>query len=583
MNYTDQEIVRQLRLGEDSQWEFKQIKFSGNRPRSPNRDDLADEIAAFANADGGVLLFSVTDAGEIQGMSREQIVELDSVLVEVSSDTIKPAVRIITNHRELDGKRLLLIEVPQGESQHDSPGGSYVRVGGSKRRMTSDERLRLAQRRGQARFLWFDEQPVPNTGLRTLDEALWKPLLSVEGRADPETALEKMGLLGRDENDTVRATVAGLLFCSHTPEEWLPNACITATHYRGTDRASGQLDTQTITGPLNRQIAETVAFAVRNMRVGAYKDPARMDLPQYSVGALFEAIANAVAHRDYSMRGSRIRLSMFADRAEIQSPGALANSLTIDELGYRQATRNELLASIFGRMPTSGIQGAGGRLFIMERRGDGVPVIRRETRELAGRLPRFDLIGGAELCVTLPAASTEPSPARVLITVLTGDQPVANVELLALFPNKTWKQATTDALGQAIIGLHTADLPMTVFVAAKGFAAHLERGWIPADGPLTVELKGLPTGGAVIFSEATGAIPGLKGRLNPIRDTLDRTYLYASNIAINQGQQQPVHFALGEELRLTDSNGCELFVRVVHIAGRSALLEYRPYHKGKKP
>ncbi len=577
MNYSDQDIARQLRLGEDSLWEFKQIAFSGNRPRSPSRDDLADEIAAFANGNGGMLLCGVTDAGEIQGLSREQIVALDSVLVEVSSDAIEPAVRISTYHRELDGKRFLLVEVPQGEAQHDSPGGSYVRVGGSKRRMTSDERLRLAQRRGQARFLWFDEQPVPNTGLGTLDEALWKPLLSAEGRMDPETALEKMGLLGQDEQGTMRATVAGLLFCSHTPEEWLPNACITATHYRGTDRASGQLDTQTITGPLNRQIAEAVAFAVRNMRVGAYKDPARMDLPQYSAEALFEALVNAVVHRDYSMRGSRIRLSMFADRVEIQSPGALANSLTVDELEYRQATRNEVLASVLGRMPTSGIQGVGGRLFIMERRGDGVPIIRRETRELAGRLPRFDLVGGSDLRVTLPAASTEPSPARVLITVRAGDRPLPDAEVLVLFPNKTWRQATTDTLGEAIVGLHTVDLPMTVFVAARGFAAHCEQEWMPSEGALAVELKPLPDGGAVIFPEATGSLPGLKGRLNPKRDTLDRTYIYASNIAINQGEQQPVHFLPGEDLRLTDADGTEMLVRIVDIVGRSALVEYRPF------
>ena len=577
MNYTDQRIVRQLRLGEDSQWEFNRVEFSGNRPRSPSRDDWADEIAAFANSDGGILLCGATDAGEIQAMSREQIVELDSTLVEISTDAIKPSVRVNTYHRELDGKRLLLVEVPQSESQHDSPGGSYVRVGGSKRRLTTDERLRLAQRRGQARFLWFDKQPVPDTGMGTLDEALWKPLLSAEGRADPETALEKMGLLGLDEHGTLRATAAGILFCSHSPEEWLPNACITATHYRGTDRASGQLDTQVITGPLNRQIAEAVAFAVRNMRVGAYKDPARMDLPQYSTEALFEALANAVAHRDYSIRGSRIRLSMFADRVEIQSPGALANSLTVEELEYRQATRNEVLASVFGRMPTSGIQGAGGRLFIMERRGDGVPVIRRETRELAGRLPRFDLVGGAELRVTLPAASTEPSPTRVLISVRAGDLGLANTELLVLFPNKTWKQATTDALGEASIGLHKDDLPMTVFAAAHGFAAHCERDWIPSEGALTIELESLHGGGAVIFSEASDQIPGLNGRLNPIRDTLDRTYLYASNIAINQGQQQPVHFMLGEELRLTDANGVEMTVRIVEIVGRSALVEYRPF------
>ena len=578
MNYSDQEIARQLRLAEDSRWEFKQIEFSGSRPRSPGRDDWADEIAAFANTDGGVLLCGVTDEGEVQGMSRAQIVGLDSLLVEASTDSIRPSVRISTHHRELNGKRLLLVEVPQSESQHDSPGGSYVRVGGSKRRMTSDERLRLAQRRSQARFLWFDKQPVPGTGPGTLDEALWKPLLSAEGRADPETALEKTGLLGRDEHGTVRATVAGLLFCSPTPEEWLPNACITATHYRGTDRASGQLDTQTISGPLNRQIAEAVAFAVRNMRVGAYKDPARMDLPQYSAEALFEAIANAVAHRDYSMRGSRVRLSMFADRVEIQSPGALANSLTIDELEYRQATRNEVLASVLGRMPTSGIQGAGGRLFIMERRGDGVPVIRRETRELAGRLPWFELVGGVDLRVTLPAASTEPSPARVLVTVRSGDQPLPDAEVLVLFPNKTWKRATTDALGQATVGLHTADLPMTVFAAAHGFAAHSIREWIPAEDGLTIELEPLPGGGAVILSEDSGQVPGLKGALNPVRDPLDRTYLYASNIAINQGQQQPVHFVLGEDLRLTDVNGVEMIGRIVEIVGRSALVEYRPFN-----
>ncbi len=577
MTFSDKELKRRLSLGEDTQWEFKQVVFSQSRPRSPSRDDLADEIAAFANADGGILLCGVTDEGVIQGMSREQIVELDSFLVEVSSDSIKPPVRISTHHRELDGKRLLLVEVPQGGSQHDSPGGSYVRVGGSKRRMTSDERLRLAQQRSQARFLWFDKQPVPNTGLGTLDKALWNPLLSAEGRAYPETALEKMGFLGRDEHGTRRATVAGLLFCSHTPEEWLPNACITATHYRGTDRSSGQLDTQTITGPLNRQIAEAVAFAVRNMRVGAYKDPARMDLPQYSAEALFEALANAVAHRDYSMRGSRVRLSMFADRVEIQSPGALPNSLRVDELEYRQATRNEVLASVFGRMPTSGIQGAGGRIFIMERRGDGIPVIRRETRELAGRLPRFDLVGDAELRVTLPAASTDPSPARVLVTVRAGDQPLSDAEVLVLFPNKTWKRATTDVLGEVMIGLHTIDLPMTVFAAVHGFAAHCEHEWMPSEGVLAIELEPLPDGGSVIFSEGNGKIPGLKGSLNPIRDNLDRTYLYASNIAINQGQQQPVHFAPGEVLRLTDVDGVEMSGRIVEIAGRSALVEYRAY------
>ena len=121
MTYSDEEIRRQLQLGEDSHWEFKAIQFTGNRPRSPRRDDLADEIAAFANAIGGVLLCGVTDDGEVEGMSREQIVVLDSFLVETSTDSIAPAVRIRTTHRQLDGRLLLVVDVPEGDAQHEPP------------------------------------------------------------------------------------------------------------------------------------------------------------------------------------------------------------------------------------------------------------------------------------------------------------------------------------------------------------------------------------------------------------------------------------------------------------------------------
>ena len=583
MNFSDEDIRRQMRLGEDSHWEFKEIEFAGNVPRSPRRDDLANELAAFANTDGGVVLCSVTDSGDVQGMSREQMDALERLLVEVCTDTISPPIHPAILRKEIEeGLPFLLVEVPQGYAQHDSPGGSYHRVGSSKRRMTSDERLRLAQQRGQARFLWFDKQPVEGTGFGSLDESLWKPLLSTVGAADPESALERMGILTSDENGTTRATVAGVLLCSRSPEEWLPNACITATCYRGNDRASDQIDAQTITGPLNRQITEAVAFAVRNMRVGAYKNPARTDLPQYSEAALFEAIVNAVVHRDYSIRGSRIRLSMFADRLEINSPGGLPNNLTIDSMDVRQSTRNEALASIFGRIPVGEVRGSGDRQFFMERRGDGVPTIFRETESLIGKSPEYRLIDDSDLFLTIPAAATDATPATTVIMSHHCGLPVPGVELLTLFPNNTWKHATTDENGEVQVDLHSTHLPMTVFAASSGYAAHLEHDWVPAQGALAIEMQSLPNGGAVIFPEGTGYLPGLSGRLNPIRDTLDRTYLYASNIAINGGKPQPVHFIPGEDLRLTDADGRELMVRIIAIIGRAALVEHRPYLKGDK-
>ena len=362
MTYSDDEVRRQLLLGEDSNWEFKEVVFADNRLRGPRRDDLADEIAAFANARGGMLLCSVTDEGEVLEMSREQMNQLEILIADVCTVSIRPPIRVdIFRKDTFEGKSLLMVDVPEGHAQHDSPGGSFIRVGSTKRKMTSEERLRLAQRRGQASFLWFDKQPVDGTGFGTLDEALWKPLVSAEGAADPELALEKMGLLAVDQNGTLRATVAGVLLCSSSPDDWLPNACITATRYRGADRASGQLDSQIIDGPINKQVREALAFAVRNMSVAARKEPARQDLPQYSERALFEALVNAVVHRDYSIRGSRIRLAMFDDRLEICSPGSLPNNLTIESMYERQSTRNEVLTSILGRMNVGAIEGGGGR------------------------------------------------------------------------------------------------------------------------------------------------------------------------------------------------------------------------------
>ena len=83
---------------------------------------------------------------------------------------------------------------------------------------------------------------------------------------------------------------------------------------------------------------------------------------------------NAVVHRDYSMRGSRIRLAIYSDRLELCSPGALPNSLTIESMTERQSTRNEVLTSVLGRMNVGGIDGAGGRRYFMDEKSPAGPV-----------------------------------------------------------------------------------------------------------------------------------------------------------------------------------------------------------------
>jgi predicted HTH transcriptional regulator len=203
---------------------------------------------------------------------------------------------------------------------------------------------------------------------------------------------------------------------SETPHRHLPGAFIQAVAYRGTELApagdrSYQLDARDITGPLDRQIMEACAFVRRNMRLAARKHPegGRQDIPQYDLLAVFEAVANAVAHRDYSIAGAKIRLRLFEDRLELYSPGMLPNTMTTESLPFRQAARNEALTSLLARCPIEDDSLAVHRRQIMDKRGEGVVIILDRTEQLTGYRPVYRLIDESELLLTIPASEATRS------------------------------------------------------------------------------------------------------------------------------------------------------------------------------
>ena len=270
---------------------------------------------------------------------------------------------------------------------------------------------------------------------------------------------------------------------------------------------------------------------------------------------------------------------MFDDRLELYSPGGLCNSMTTDDLRTSQFTRNELLASRLGQCATGDVPGTGGRRYFIERRGEGIAVIEDETFALAGQRPIFELVGDRELKIVLPAARppvAEGVGVSVVVTRSDTGEPLPGVDVLMLYPNKTYRETRTNALGRAEFVLH-ARLPMTVLCAAEGFKAHVARDYLPR-GPLEVRMRPAPGGGSRIIAKRTGHLSGIRGRLNPILDSLDRTYLYADNVAVNDGQTQPVHFALNEPVRLTDSLGASAVLWFREMVGASCVFDYR--HEG---
>ena len=95
---------------------------------------------------------------------------------------------------------------------------------------------------------------------------------------------------------------------------------------------------------------------------------------------------------------------MYEDRLELFSPGALQNTLTIESLPLRQATRNELVTTLLARCPTEEYDTDFGRQYLMDRRGEGVPVILEESEKLSGKLPEYRLIDDTELFLTIFSA-----------------------------------------------------------------------------------------------------------------------------------------------------------------------------------
>ena len=86
-----EELLEKIRLGEDSTFELKAVRFAGDKVRGPARDDLADELAAFANTREGVLLLGVDDkTRQVEGIPVDKLDLVESLVREVCNDTIKP-------------------------------------------------------------------------------------------------------------------------------------------------------------------------------------------------------------------------------------------------------------------------------------------------------------------------------------------------------------------------------------------------------------------------------------------------------------------------------------------------------------
>ncbi|MEE8587220.1 MAG: ATP-binding protein [Acidobacteriota bacterium] len=361
MNRT--ELTELIQNGEDSAVEFKRDDV--------HPDSLAKEMAALLNLEGGVVLLGVEDNGAITGLTRGRE-EVERWVMDIARSNLQPEVIPVWRSVAMDDGRVVgVVKLPE-----DSPGKPYkakrgsawvtfVRVGSTSREATREEEGRLYQ---ASRLVRYDIKPVAEMGMESLDlKRLENYFHDVLKRKAPDrTDLEgwRRLLLNTDllaeTGGEAFATVAGLLLFGQNPNRRLPQAGVTATAFPRTEKDYDTTDEELIRGPLVSMMSRrgravekgvidrTVDFVARNMGTAAWLEGGRRHRKKsLPIDAVREAVVNAAAHRDYTIVGTDIEVSLYLDRLEVISPGRLPNGVTVEKMkeGLR-AARNELLKEI---------------------------------------------------------------------------------------------------------------------------------------------------------------------------------------------------------------------------------------------
>ena len=335
-------------------------------------DELATEISALLNLEGGVIFLGVEDDGAISGLTRSRG-DAETWVMNIARQNLQPAIIPVWTCMEIEvGKNVGVIELAA-----DSPGKPYkarrgrawvtfIRAGSTSREATREEEGRLYQ---AARLVRYEIKPVPDTGLEALDmdriENYYQDVLKrpVPARTDLEN--RRRLLLNSDllveAGAGVGASVAGLLLFGKNPNRRLPQAGVTAVAFPGLEKEYNTVDEERIRGPLTPRVSEdgdvvergvidrTVDFIKRNMGSVAYLEGGRRRRKSsFPLDAVREAVVNAVVHRDYAREGTDIEVSLYRDRFEVISPGRLPNGVTVEKMkeGVVRVARNELLKEI---------------------------------------------------------------------------------------------------------------------------------------------------------------------------------------------------------------------------------------------
>lgn len=340
-------------IGETTEYDKKQ-SVEIRRPKS-----WLKSVSAFANGDGGYLIFGIADDGTVVGLlDAEKDAEAISERIKARMD---PIPEFFLSFEEEEDKTLIILKISKGgETPYYYSGDgtleTFVRVGNESVKATATEQKRLVMRGKNSSYDSQVSSYVKDDFAFTKLRARYKKWT---GKSFEDKDMISFGLV----EASGKLTNAGALLADDSPIRWSRLFC---TRWNGLNKSGGTIDAvddAEFSGSLIYLLENGEEFIKRNCRKMWRKTPnSREEMPEYVERSYHEVLINALAHRDYLVNGSEVHIDIFDDRMEIYSPGGMADGIAIqdrDPLSVPSTRRNPLLADIFER------------LGYMERKGSG--------------------------------------------------------------------------------------------------------------------------------------------------------------------------------------------------------------------
>lgn len=332
------ELIDLLRQAESKTLEFKENCYS--------LKNIIKTVIAFANTAGGTLIIGVRDSKDVVGL--DDPLKDEERLSSAFSDSIRPLLIPDISITSLRGRGVIIVNVyhsfaPYHYKAEGPENGVYIRIGSTNRKADAET---IENIRRSVRNIAYDELPCVESNPEEIDFRVASELFSKRSRTLNKTALKTLGILVEQGKATI-PTLGGILLFGTQRRQHFPDAVIRCARFEGKTSARF-LDQLDLDDYLPQAVDSVLMFIRKHIRVGLeIVTEQSVEVPEYPLKAIREAVINAIVHADYSLTGMNIRVAIYDDRIEITNPGYLPFGQTLEAaLAGASKLRNRVIGRV---------------------------------------------------------------------------------------------------------------------------------------------------------------------------------------------------------------------------------------------